>query len=61
MWCCLWAGKHQELVLGMVVCGKGPCSAVRYPQAEQLLSASLLSYIQRLHFHYSSPFRGTIS
>lgn len=45
---------------GWLCVGRGR-AAVRCPQAEPLLSASPFPYIQRLHFHYSSPFRGTLS
>lgn len=47
--------------LGMAPRGQGTHTAARCLQAEQLLSASLLPNIYWLHFHYSSPFRGTLS
>lgn len=47
--------------LGMVPCGKGKHITAGRLQAEQLFSASALPYIHQLHFHYSSPFRGTLS
>lgn len=47
--------------LGMVPCGQGTHIAAGRLQTEQLHSASALPYIHQLHFHYSSPFRGTLS